>query len=92
MRLTPQWSALSGPVCRGWLGDWGIVGKLGHILDNGGDGYPLCVVAKGERDHSSRRWTNVKERLSDFCRLTQVGHDEGCCGLTGYQHRGRHYP
>ena len=72
---------LERPVCRGWLGDWEIVGKLGYILDNGDGGYLLCVVAKDERDQSSRRWANVKERLSDFCRLTQDGHDEGCLRL-----------
>jgi hypothetical protein len=31
-------------------------------------------------DESSRRWNNVKKRLS-FCRITQDGNDEGCLPL-----------
>ena len=64
------------PVCRGWLGDWQITGKLGHVLADG-EGYLLYAST----EKSSRRWTNVKARLSGFCILTQDGHDEGCLHL-----------
>jgi hypothetical protein len=56
-------------------GDWIIRGKHGHIAADG-EGW-LIVVAT---DESSRRWTNVKRRLS-FCRITQDGDDEGCLHL-----------
>jgi hypothetical protein len=64
------------PVCRGFTGDWQITGKLGHVLADG-DGYLLYVST----EKSSRRWTNVKERLGSFCILMQDGHDEGCLHL-----------
>jgi hypothetical protein len=64
------------PICRGFTGDWQITGKLGHVLADG-DGYLLYVST----EESVRRWTNVKERLISFCRLTQDGDDEGCLHL-----------
>jgi hypothetical protein len=64
------------PVCRGFTGDWQITGKLGHVLADG-DGYLLYVST----EESARRWTNVKDRLISFCRLTQDGDDEGCLHL-----------
>jgi hypothetical protein len=56
-------------------GDVAILGKLGRIMLDGA-GFLLYIVT-GE---SSRRWYNVKQRLS-FCRLTQDGDDEGCLRL-----------
>jgi hypothetical protein len=50
--------------------DWTIRGKHGQIVADG-KGW-LIVVAT---DESTRRWTNVKRRLS-FCRITQDGDDE----------------
>jgi hypothetical protein len=56
-------------------GDWAITGKLGHVYQDG-DSYLLCVTT----DESSRRWTNVKQRLA-FCHVSQDGDDEGCLRL-----------
>jgi hypothetical protein len=56
-------------------GDWHIKGKHGHILADG-SGYLIVV----ETDESSRRWNNVKQRLS-FCRVAQDGDDKGCLHL-----------
>jgi hypothetical protein len=67
--------ALGRPNCRGWVGDYQITGKLGHVLADGA-GFLLYVST----DESIRRWTNVKRQLS-FCRLKQDGDDEGCLHL-----------
>ena len=80
--------ALHRPVCRGWIGDWQITGKTGHILSDGG-GY-LLYANTPEKDEphpehpdrklcygSARKWTNIKSSLA-FARLTQDGDDEGC--------------
>ena len=64
----------------GRAGNWAICGKLGHVYPDG-DGYLLCVVADDERNRSARRWTNVKARLADICRVTQDGDDQGCLYL-----------
>jgi hypothetical protein len=65
----------------GRVGGWAIYGKLGHVYSDG-DGYLLCVVEDDEREQSARRWSNVKARLvSELCRLTQDGDDEGCLHL-----------
>ena len=56
-------------------GNWHIGGKHGQIFADG-KGYLIVV----QTDESSRRWTNVKRRLS-FCRVTQDGDDEGCLHL-----------
>lgn len=64
--------ALERPVCRGWIGDWQISGKTGHIMTDG-HGFPLYVST----EESPRRWGNIKKRLN-FCQLTQDGDDEGC--------------
>jgi hypothetical protein len=67
--------ALERPVCRGWIGDWQITGKHGHVLPDGA-GHLLCVTT----DESPRRWTSVKQQLA-FAHLTQDGEDEGCFHL-----------
>ena len=64
----------------GRAGDWAIYGRIGHVYPDD-DGYLLCVVADDERDQSARRWTNVKARLADICRVTQDGDDEGALYL-----------
>jgi hypothetical protein len=77
--------ALGRPNWRGWVGDYQITGKLGHVLADGA-GYFLYATTP-ERDRrdpdgkirtygSPRRWTNVKRRLT-FARLIQEGDDEG---------------
>jgi hypothetical protein len=63
---------LERPICRGWLGDWQISGKSGHVMTDG-HGFAIYVAT----NESPRRWTAVKKRLG-FCRVTQDGHDEGC--------------
>ena len=76
-------TALERPVCRGWLGDYQITGKHGHVLVDGA-GYLLYVTidvrTAPEREPSSRPWKNAKARLS-FCRVTQDGDWEGCLHL-----------
>jgi hypothetical protein len=57
-------TALERPVCRGWVGDYQVTGKHGHVLADGA-GFLLYVGTNG----SVRRWTNVNRQLS-FCRLT----------------------
>jgi len=64
--------ASSRSLRRDSRGDWHIAGKHGQIFADG-KGF-LIVVST---DASSRRWNNVKTRLS-FCRVTQDGDDEGC--------------
>ncbi len=63
---------LRRPVCRGWVGDWQINGKSGHILTDGVAGYLLFAKA----EDSPRRWTSIKRKLG-FAQLTQDGDDEG---------------
>jgi hypothetical protein len=81
--------ALRRPVCRGWVGDYQITGKHGHVLADGA-GYFLYATTP-ERDRrdpdgeirtygSPRRWDNIKRRLT-FARLSQDGDDEGCFHL-----------
>jgi hypothetical protein len=52
-------------------GDWTIRGKTGQIFADD-DGWLIVI----QTDESTRRWTNIKRRLS-FCRVTQDGDDEG---------------
>lgn len=56
-------------------GDWQIRGRQGHVHADG-----RCFLIVVSTDASSRRWNNVKGRLS-FCRVTQDGDDEGCLRL-----------
>jgi hypothetical protein len=76
-------TALERPVCRGWVGDYQISGKTGHVLANG-TGYLLYVHIDErtamEREPSSRPWKNAKARLT-FCKVTQDGDWEGCLHL-----------
>jgi hypothetical protein len=55
---------LERPICRGWLGDWQISGKSGHIMTDG-HGFAIYVAT----NESPRRWTAIKKRLG-FCRVT----------------------
>jgi hypothetical protein len=82
-------TALERPNCRGWVGEYQITGKLGHVLADGA-GYFLYATTP-ERDRrdrdgkirtygSPRRWNNIKHRLN-FCRVVQDGDDEGCFQL-----------
>jgi hypothetical protein len=73
--LTSALDASPRALRRDECGDFAISGKLGRIMSDGA-GFLLYVVT-GE---SSRRWHNVKQRLS-FCRVTQDGDDEGCLSL-----------
>jgi hypothetical protein len=76
-------TALERPVCRGWVGDYQISGKTGHVLANG-TGYLLYVHIDErtamEREPSSRPWKNAKARLT-FCKVTRDGDWEGCLHL-----------
>jgi hypothetical protein len=76
---------LKRPVVRGWVGDWQITGKHGHILADGA-GF-LLYATTPERDEldqdgkvrcygSPRRWNNIK-RMLGFAALVQDGDDEG---------------
>jgi hypothetical protein len=81
--------ALERPACRGWIGDYQITGKHGHVLADGA-GF-LLYATTPQRDRrdpdgrvrtygSSRRWNNVKRQLI-FARLIQDGDDEGVLRL-----------
>jgi hypothetical protein len=84
-------TALERPVRRGWIGDYQITGKRGHVLA-AQPGY-LLYANTPERDEphpdrqdrklcygSARKWTNIKAQLA-FAKLTQDGDDEGCLYL-----------
>jgi hypothetical protein len=82
-------TALERPNCRGWVGEYQITGKHGHVLADGA-GYFLYATTP-ERDRrdpdgkirtygSSRRWNNVKRQLI-FARLIRDGDDEGVLRL-----------
>ena len=76
-------TALERPVCRGWLGDYQITGKHGHVLVDGA-GYLLYVTidvrTAPECKPSSRPWKNAKAKLG-ICRVAQDGDWEGCLHL-----------
>ena len=80
--------ALHRPVCRGWIGDWQITGKTGHILSDTRRYLLYANTPEKDEPHpdrpdrmlcygSARKWTNIKAQLA-FARLTQDGDDEGC--------------
>ena len=56
-------------------GDLTISGRAGHIYASG-ESFLIVVM-----EASPRRWSSIKRRLA-FCRLTQVGDNEGCLHLS----------
>jgi hypothetical protein len=65
-------TVLERPVCRGWVGDYQITGKHGHVLA-GGTGYLLYVTG------TVQRWKKAKRQLAAVA--TQDGDDEGIMHL-----------
>ena len=77
--------ALHRPVCRGWVGDWQISGKHGHILTDGTGYYLYATTPEIDRTDpdgkrrcygSTRRWGNIRVQLGTFMVLTQEGGDD----------------
>jgi hypothetical protein len=66
-------TALERPNCRGWVGDWQISGKFGHVLADH-PGYLLYVTG------TVQRWKKAKRTLS-AATVTQDGDDEGILRL-----------
>jgi hypothetical protein len=64
--------ALERPNCRGWVGDYQITGKLGHVLADH-PGYLLYVTG------TVHRWKKAKRILPGT--VTQDGDDEGILRL-----------
>jgi hypothetical protein len=64
--------ALERPVCRGWVGDYQITGKHGHVLADH-PGYLLYVTG------TVQRWKKAKRILPGT--VTQDGDDEGVLRL-----------
>jgi hypothetical protein len=64
--------ALGRPSCRGWIGDYQITGKHGHILADQ-PGYLLYVTG------TVQRWKKAKRLLPGS--VTQDGDDEGIIRL-----------
>ena len=62
--------SLERPNNRGWVGDWQITGKRGHILSDGKNFYIYHFA------ESSKAWTYAKRALS-FAVVTQDGDNEG---------------
>ena len=67
-------NSLYRPNCRGWIGDYQINGRRGHIITDGVSFY-LYVTC-----NSKLAWTYAKKALS-FATLTQDGDDEGMLRL-----------
>jgi hypothetical protein len=65
-------TTLERPVCRGWIGDYQITGKHGHVLSNE-PGYLLFVTG------TVQRWKKAKRLLPGT--VTQDGDDEGILRL-----------
>jgi hypothetical protein len=65
-------TALERPVCRGWVGDYQITGKHGHVLADGA-GFLLYVAG------TVHRWKKAKRILPGT--VTQDGDDEGILRL-----------
>jgi hypothetical protein len=63
---------LERPVCRGWIGDYQITGKFGHVLADH-PGYLLYVTG------TVQRWKKAKRVLPGTA--TQDGDDEGIIRL-----------
>jgi hypothetical protein len=64
--------ALERPNCRGWIGDYQITGKHGHVLADH-PGYLLYVTG------TVQRWKKAKRVLPGS--VTQDGDDEGILRL-----------
>jgi hypothetical protein len=64
--------ALERPSCRGWIGDYQITGKHGHVLADQ-PGYLLYVTG------TVQRWKKAKRILPGT--VTQDGDDEGILRL-----------
>ena len=64
--------ALERPNCRGWIGDYQIAGKHGHVLADH-PGYLLYVTG------TVQRWKKAKRILPGT--VTQDGDDEGILRL-----------
>jgi hypothetical protein len=69
--------ALGRPNCRGWVGDYQITGKHGHVLADGA-GFLLYVST----NESVRRWTNVKPN-SRSAGSSKKGMTKAACISTG---------
>lgn len=67
-------TALERPNCRGWIGDYQITGKFGHVLADH-SGYLLCVATVPRRSEFTQRWKKAKRVLPGT--VTQDGDDEG---------------
>jgi hypothetical protein len=82
-------TTLDRPVCRGWVGDWQITGKNGHILA-AQPGYLLYFTveekSKDDREPSSRPWENAKVKLS-FCGVTYAHEAEAIREVLGIRKR-----
>jgi hypothetical protein len=65
-------AALRRPACRGWIGDYQIIGKHGHVLADH-PGYLLYVTG------TVQRWKKAKRLLPSI--VTQDGDDEGLLRL-----------
>ena len=65
-------TALERPNCRGWIGDYQITGKHGHVLADHA-GYLLYVTS------TLQRWKKAKRILPGT--VTQDGDDEGIVRL-----------
>ena len=64
--------ALERPNCRGWIGDYQITGKRGHVLA-GQPGFLLYITG------TVQRWKRAKRMLPGT--VTQDGDDEGIIRL-----------
>jgi hypothetical protein len=65
-------AALERPNCRGWIGDYQITGRHGHVLADQ-PGYLLYVTG------TAQRWKKAKRILPGT--VTQDGDDEGILRL-----------
>jgi hypothetical protein len=65
-------TTLERPVCRGWVSDYQITGKRGHVLADA-SGYLLYITG------TVQRWKKAKHSLS--AKVTQDGDDDGILRL-----------
>jgi hypothetical protein len=78
-------TCLERPVCPGWVGDWQITGKSGHVMTEGNAFLIYATTPEKDREDpdgirrcygSPRRWRNIKKTLG-FAKLVQEVEDEG---------------